>query len=286
MKQISCISGRRSARHSVITLWGVWGVLTLTWGCQPMSRSHSRAVASLLATSPIGATQCTTLHCLPSTYEPSRVMDEIEVTGAAVLQWLAPNNERPHVHVAILAPEEPRAEYWQTHVKASHGHTGRFYHQANLLLVIGDPNQSRFWQVLRHEAAHAVLEGLVGAHDTVFWFNEGVASLFEMGVDQALDPSLNRERRAQCTALIDGDRMPGLRTLVTRRSMPTASGKSYARAWACAAYLYHQKKDLGPYIQALQRGLPNRVAFEECVLGPEQSLAEFERKVLAWLEAL
>ncbi len=256
----------------------------MTSGCSPSVRhSHNDALKSLKSASPVLATDHTTLYCLPDSCDPSRVIREIETTAAAVTQWLGPNHQLPNIHVAILHSDDPLAQGWRANTQYNHGYTGRMYYQDNLLLVIGDPAHDRFWSVLRHEVSHATVHSLIGHHTIAFWFDEGVATLFEMGVDQAVMPKPNLERRALCQYFIQTRHALGLRRVIYTDSLPMATGNSYARAWASVAYLYHQDVDLKSYVQAVQQGVPNKTAFNDHVLGQGVSLAALENNVISWL---
>lgn len=224
-----------------------------------------------------------TLHCLPETYDPSQVAHVIDTTTIAVSQWLGEPSEPIHMRVILLEPNDPMANPWQRNTEQNHGCTGRTYYREDVLLIIGHAQTARFWSVLRHEVAHAVVHRLVGHHRIAFWFDEGVASLYEAGVDQSLQPVPNAERKTVAQYLARTRHSLHLKRLIQRDSPALADGHTYARAWAGVAYLHSQGIDPKGYVQAIQMGLPNKTAFDTHFLLHNASLTSFDRDVTHWV---
>jgi hypothetical protein len=255
-------------------------------GCRSLqhpSRHEARQLKALTATSPILESQEVTLYRLPSAGDPARVAREVKGTAAAIEHWLGMPAELLEIGIAILSPDDPLARPWRAETNSNNGCAGRMYYHSNLLVVIGDPNSPRFWPVLRHEAAHAILHGIVGHHNIAFWFDEGVATLFESGVDGSLMPRPNPERLALAKYLVQTRHSLGLKRILYRDTPGSATGHSYARAWACVAYLLSQGIDLRPYALAVQQGMSNGTAIDQCLLREKLSLSELEAEVISWL---
>ena len=277
---------KRYARHSGIVTWCFLGTLLALQGCGILrhARHDARLLDTLTSTSPTLRAGRITLHCPHTSCDPSALIDVIETTASVVSQWLGEPAEPASICAIVLEPNDPMAHHWQREIDQNHGCTGRTYHDEGVLLLIGRASDKRFWSVLRHEVAHAVIHSLVGQRADALWFDEGVASLFETGVDQNLNPKPNSERLGVAQYLARTRRSLHISRLIQQNNRSLATGNTYARAWACVAYLHDHGLDPRGYLSAIQSGIAPKSAFETHMLQPGQTLDAFDQEVTAWIQ--
>ena len=288
MKQTYKPGSKESSSPLAISLWALCGISLLVSGCSvPLvhAPNHERDLRDLLTAPPLLATDMVAIHRLPESCDLARVVREIETTVTAVSQWLGTPPNRPVLNVLIFARNDPLAQAWRADTHRNHGCTGRLYYgdQDPILLVIGDPCDARFWDVLRHEVTHGEVQAMVG-HDLVpFWFDEGMATLFEAGVDQTFTPRFNQERWTLCKHLLRSAKSLHTKRLIRRSKVTYANGDMYARAWAIMAYLYSSGFNPDDYVRAIRNNTDSLTSFEACFLGPGQSFTSFDRDLSAWV---
>ncbi len=161
--------------------------------------------------------------------------------------------------------------------------TGHYRFAERILLVTGRDDDPRFWTVLRHEAAHAVL------HDTLpdnlyfpFWLDEGVASWLEQGAGGRAGK--NKERLRLLRYLFGKDEPLDFKNLLNTTTPPKKTGATYAHSWGLVACLVAQNRPLQRYFDGLRKkeDRPKHL-FRKYLLRPGETIEHFELSCSKWI---
>jgi hypothetical protein len=204
----------------------------------------------------------------------------------AVCQWLHAPLPGLHTHIVVFSPDELQDRIGPTIHGRGQNRVGGLTDQASHIMVVGDPNQVRFWTVLRHETAHCALQHAAGRPIPLpFWLDEGVACLFEMGVDSAYQPRPNPERVMLLRYLIRTQRSLRLNRFIQKPFFQQSTGQNYTRAWGIVATLYDQGRSLETYIEALPVSSDGQLAhFKNTLLDSNEDLQDFELAIKRFAE--
>lgn len=211
-------------------------------------------------------------------------MDEIETTVSAVRQWLHLTTPIEPVCILVLDPNQAEGKYWLSRKQPTPSATGFIVHEANMIVLIGRPDDPVFWNIVRHEAAHFVLMNACPDYSNIpFWLDEGIATLFETGLDADGRP-LPNPHRLQCLHHLSRTR----RSLYIKRLVSVASpryqtGHAYARAWGIMTYLYQTQRQPVDYLHALASQGTSMGLFEQHILAENETLMDFERAIVSRL---
>jgi len=170
------------------------------------------------------------LRRLPNGMDEERLLVEAERAMDGVVGWLGPERSgEGRVCLFVYRADEPEG------VRLRNGRAARgvFFPDGNVMAIAGDPGDERFWDVLRHEAAHRALRRC-GIEQLPFWLDEGTATLFET----AGACSANPRRRPMARHL--AERFGGLRLapILTKFRPRSRDGAAYAKAWSATLTLY------------------------------------------------
>ena len=218
---------------------------TLLFGCT--SPAPTPICPTLETSLPIlGESEHFSIRALPPGVDAARILSEIETTMTAVANWLGPLEKSNRIHLFANLPQATGEEK----------NSGHFFPKENILTLTGDPKDERFWDILRHEAAHAALRQC-GINSPPFWLDEGIATLFEAGTD--LEKIQNNPRRRPL-ALYLLNRRGGLHlsSILTQSQPRSKNGVAYTKAWSVLLVLYLHHTD--ETAQAI-RTTPNLIPF-------------------------
>jgi hypothetical protein len=176
---------------------------------------------------------------LPNGYDGKAILKETEETASTLLKWLNETNDWEKVAVLVYNPTEPDGKKLLTKpTDVRSGVKGLFFFPPqNTLLLVGAPENPRFWTVLRHEATHATIIH-ASPHSLPFWLNEGMATLFEGGIDEQGEPRIVPERLRMAKKLASRRKGLCLKSILTKKNPDYRDGKSYAKAWSVLYFLY------------------------------------------------
>jgi len=210
--------------------------------------------------------------------------DQVDAVVRAVFKWLSYDQPVEPACLLVFSPRRPEGRAWLKYGPGTRDYAGATSEAGRIMVVVADPHSARFWTILRHEAAHFALRAVVGpGRAPPFWLDEGVACLFEPGVDAENRPKPNPERLKLLRYLARTRRMLHLKTVLNRESLSQASAREYARAWGIVAYLYHQQRAVNACLQTLPEAGQAYRHFEDTILRPDQTLEGFEQAVRRWI---
>ncbi len=227
------------------------------------------------------------IHHLPANVDGQGIMGEILDVWKEVGRWL--NIELPTIPISILifSPQEQIGKDILHRSRTRHQATGFYNHNESVLVVVGQPGDSRFFTVLRHESAHAALHsGLQLRVGIPFWLDEGVAAFFEQNrVQHVLDGTKN-ERLALLQHYLKKGETLQFEELIQNQDPRLMSGKFYARSWGLVACLYNQKRPVHKYLSGLSgNSQPSQKLFNQSFLLPGESFEQFEKSCSDWLQS-
>ncbi|WP_041916350.1 DUF1570 domain-containing protein [Desulfocapsa sulfexigens] len=225
------------------------------------------------------------IHRLPAGYNGSLILLQASRIAVSIREWLDLPPPVIPVKILIFSAKEPLGSRFLEQSRTRHQATGYYDPGKQVLVVVGEVDDPRFWTVLNHEISHAVLYSCMpGNIGLPFWFNEGVATLFEGGVEN-LQPRINNERLEYMRYHIDKKRPLDIQGLILLSgSSLDNSSSTYARAWAVTAYLYFCGLPVSTYVKDFpKKGASEIVRFEKSFLLPHETLDEFSTSCIQWI---
>lgn len=279
----------RFARNIAIAILIGWVIFPFISGGCRLSLLQTQDEATRLKAFCQGSPQYTSNHVAlyryPPDYHVERILDEADRTVTAIYQWLGIDESPSRVRVLIFSPDEPEGQYWLKRKRHRHNSAGSMFPGENILLVVGDPKNPRFWTVLRHEFAHYALHNMLELNTPIpFWLNEGIASLFETGLDPKGRPLPNRERLQLLQYLSKTRPSLYLKPLIKTFHLGITNGAAYARAWGIVAFLYQNNRCPTAYLKELNHTQEKPlVLFNNHILKTGETLDDFENAMRQWL---
>ena len=223
---------------------------------------------------------------VPCPQQADYLIQQADDVVSAVFQWLECDRPVKPIRLLILSPHEPAAQVWLKKHSIRHEVAGQTIYADNLLVMVGDPNHPRFATVLRHEAAHFAFYGAASVQTMPFWLSEGVACLYETGVDQNGHPRPNPERLALLRYLARTRSSLGLKNLI-KKQHAQGNGMNYARAWGIVAYLCQTDGSVNKYLHTLRTANEKPLTlFENTFLNSDEGITAFDQAVTDWMTQL
>lgn len=210
---------------------------------------------------------------LPPGYDGNKILSQAEETAFAIQQWLRLSSSiNPH-HILVFSAEEEIGKQFLRSSRSKHKATGFYRQETNTLVIVGTQNDPRFWTILRHEAAHATLYGIIDYGEKIpFWLNEGIASIFEE--DQT---NTTNERLQFIEHLLDEGAELNFKKLVEQGYSTPKTGSAYARSWALVACLKTKQRSVRNYLSEPPSSDATAVAlFSHTFLLTGETMEEFE----------
>jgi len=197
---------------------------------------------------PVDSSSAIQVQRLPSGWDSRRLVREASAVGDAVRGWLQPDGDGHKGLLCVFSPDEPEGKAllrsWREPAGSPAGRVLQ-YETARLIAVVGSFDDPRFWTILRHEVAHdATLAVLTGVEKPPFWLAEGIATLFEVGVETDGMPQGNPERSAMISYLLKRDGYLKLDSVLKRSEPVVQNGAAYARAWCVVRHLYRHHREV------------------------------------------
>jgi hypothetical protein len=226
------------------------------------------------------------IHRLPAGYDPTAIVTRAEAVADTIRKFLGAANRPEPGRILIFSPAEPEGKFLLKANRARHDCFGRMIRAENILVVVGAVDDPRFFTVLRHEAGHYALASMLPSKTVVpFWLDEGLATLFETGIDNQGQPLPNHERLKMLRYLVKTRFSLGLDALI-KPSIPSyVNGSAYAKAYGMLAFIYQNQRPLPQALSGLATGdLTSPEWFEKNILLPGETRAVFETALKVWLK--
>ena len=204
--------------------------------CQSISPTQ-KAVLAPRSAQPLLQSSHFKLFRLPDSYDAAAILQESEQTTSILLGWLNGTNKWPKVTILVYSPDEADGRRLLKKTSTTQVKGRYFFPPQNTLLLVGDPENPRFWTVLRHEVTHAAVIHS-SSHTLPFWLNEGMATLFEKGIDKQGNPRIVSERLQMAKKLAKRRKGLRLKTVLIKENPDYQDGKAYAKAWSILYFLY------------------------------------------------
>lgn len=232
-----------------------------------------------LISKPIATQQGFELHHLPKGYDQKKVLNEATKTAMAVQKWLNGTTTPLPVRILVFSPKSDTGQSLLINEKHTVKSTGFYHYDDNLIVVVGEANDPRLWTVLRHEVVHRVIAESHASIPPPFWLNEGIAMLFELGIDQSGLPIVSQERRKLARYLINHGNGLNWNRLISHPKIAIPNGKDYARAWSLVSALYNEKRPLRLFLQTKKDVVRSPSDnFKHYLLDKGESIKSFEEK--------
>lgn len=217
-----------------------------------------------------------------SGHDPEEILSESKriLKGAGAWLGLTPGRFK----ILVFTPQDEEGRYFLDQSRTRHRATGLYNPGSRLVIAVGARKDPRFWEVLRHETVHALLDtGLPTGTVLPFWITEGTASLFEYGIC-GNRPRTNRERRTFMTYHLATDpEYLDLSRLIRLPPQGPSAGSDYAAAWALAAFFYEHRYPVSSYLRLASKNGDQDRLFSRCFLNPGQSMEELSKSCTRWL---
>ncbi len=214
---------------------------------------------------------------LPAGFDGEKILDAAEEAIFSARQLLDGVKVKEPVYMVLFSSEEATGNALIRENRAKHQATGFYKSEKNILVVVGNTNNQRFWTIVRHEMGHTVLYETAGP-DTVipFWLNEGIAISAEMS-GLAL-PMKKNDRWLYIRYLFEKKEPLNFRQLIKKGNAVPSNGSSYARSWALVRCLQLKKRPIQKYLLALaQRTNTEQELFSQELLLTGETIENFEK---------
>lgn len=256
----------------------------LTLGCAnvrlPLWR-HDPApelIEEYCSRAPVAASPWFEVYHVPPGVDPKEVLAVADRVAKAVTDWLGAPRP-PRGRLLVFSPKESGARSLVGLRRVPHG-AGITSVDTRLIVVVAEPGSDRLLDVLCHEVAHDMLLAWLGRRPA-FWIDEGVATLFERGVDAAGRPRPSPERLALCRYLLDSGESPPLEPLVRVERPRLVTGRTYAWCWAVTSCLY--LRDPERLARLLKQTAADPTDLSRRLWPDDASLERFAREVEAYV---
>jgi hypothetical protein len=190
--------------------------------------------------SPLLSSERIELCRAPDGYPQQKIIQEADSILQAVGAWLGEEKPCPAVKLLVYSPDEPMGREI-LRLEKNRQAAGLFRPDLNSIVLAGDPQDPRFWTVLRHEAAHYSLQRCL-RETPPFWMDEGVSCLFESGTDENLQPEKSSKREALACHLAKKRGGFNLKNTLSSSRPAYQDGRAYAEAWTVVSYRYQNHR--------------------------------------------